>query len=506
MAFERGHALVIGVGSYTHIPWADIPISVTDARAMREVLVNPDLCGYPSPQVTLLHDATASKDGVLAALGALRETPEDHTVLLYYCGHGANGADGNYYLTTHESQVSNNKVVKGTGISEAELLDALRQIRAKRLLLLFNACHSGELSPSLAPETPAASFGDLPLSAKSVDALLSTGEGRVIIAACRPEQKSWIGGGKLSIFTQALVDGLSGQGYVPNNNGFVGAFGLYEHVYEAVKAAAGKLGKVQEPELTVLRGVGPFAVALYKGATDLGSFDAAETVADGMAVRTVEPARSQRLYQQTIKTITASAPGAIAAETISSGTVVGGTGNVVQMGGKYNISMGTVQGAVIGDNAQVQQRFTSVDTGGGDYAGRDQTIRGDLVKGDKVGGAKVMTGDITGSNVTFGSGLPISTTQGLTGAEIAALFQPLTQMIQQAPPEKRDEAMRLEQELQAEVAKGEEADDGRMAGLLNGLLKLVPGAVGAAVSIFATPMLSGVAGELTKMVLKMFGG
>ncbi len=505
MAFERGHAVVIGVGSYTHIPWADIPISVTDARAVREVLVNPDLCGYPSPQVTLLHDATASKDGVLAALSALRETPADHTVLLYYCGHGANGTDGDYYLTTHESQVSNNKVVKGTGINEAELLDALRQIRAKRLLLLFNACHSGELSPSLAPETPAVSFGDLPLPEKSVDALLSTGEGRVIIAACRPEQKSWIGGGKLSIFTQALVNGLSGQGYVPNNNGFVGAFGLYEHIYEAVKEAAGALGKVQEPELTVLRGVGPFAVALYKGAADLGSFDAAETVADGMAVRTVEPAHSQRLFNQVVKAITASGERSVAAETISGSTVVTGDRNVVQRG-KYNISMGSVQGAVIGDNAQVEQRFSSVDTGGGDYVGRDQTIHGDLVKGDKVGGAKVKTGDITGSNVTFGSGSPIAATQGLTAAEIAALFQPLTQMIQQAPAEKRDEAIRLEQELQAEVAKGEKADDGRMAGLLNGLLKLVPGAVSAAVSIFATPVLSGVAGELTKMVLKMFDG
>lgn len=212
-----------------------------------------------------------------------------------------------------------------------------------------------------------------------------------------------------------------------------------------------------------------------------------------MAVRTVEPARSQRLFNQMVKTITASGAHSVAAETISGSTVVTGDNNVVQRG-KYNISMGSVQGAVIGDNAQVEQRFSSVDTGGGDYVGRDQTIHGDLVKGDKIGGAKVKTGGITGSNVTFGSGSPITTTQGLTAAEIAALFQPLTQMIQQAPAEKRDEAIRLEQELQAEVAKGEKADDGRMAGLLNGLLKLVPGAVGAAVSIFATPVLSGVAG------------
>jgi uncharacterized caspase-like protein len=245
MAFEQGHALVSGVGSYTHAPWANIPISVADAQAVKDILGNVDLCGYPPDQVTLLHDESATKDRILEVLGELVHTPADHTVLVYYCGHGADDTDGNYYLTTHESQVAKGKVVKGTGISEGELLDALRRIGAKRLRLLFNACHSGELSPNLAVESTAEAFGGMTLPMKAADMLLSTGEGRIIIAACRPEQKSWIGGGKLSIFTQALVDGLSGKGYVVNNNGFIGAFGLYEHIYTAVKEAVGKLGKMQ---------------------------------------------------------------------------------------------------------------------------------------------------------------------------------------------------------------------------------------------------------------------
>jgi hypothetical protein len=377
MAFERGHALVIGVGSYAHVPWANIPIAVTDARAVQDTLINPELCGYPSGQVMLLCDAAASKDGILAALGVLSQTPVDHTVLMYYCGHGANGTDGNYYLTTHESQVSNNKMVKDTGISEAELLDALRQVQARRMLLLFNACHSGELSPSLAPETVDA-FGDQPLPTESVDALLSTGEGRVIITACRPEQKSWIGSGELSIFTQALVDGLSGKGYVPNNNGFIGAFGLYEHIYEAVTDAASTLGQVQEPELTVLRGVGPFAVALYMGATNLGSFDSTEAVADGTSVRKVEPARSERLFKQITKKSTASGERSVAAGTMSDSTVVTGDSHAGQQG-KYNVRIGSAQGLVIGDRAQVTQMLGGVSptSPGQDGVSARQPPRGD---------------------------------------------------------------------------------------------------------------------------------
>src|SRR3712207_293094 len=114
MAFDRGHALVIGVGSYTFVPQANIPISVADATRVRAVLCDPHLCGYPPAQVTLLHDETATRDGLIQALEALAQaTHADDTVCLYYCGHGEYGTDGHYYLTTHDTQVSGGQVVKG---------------------------------------------------------------------------------------------------------------------------------------------------------------------------------------------------------------------------------------------------------------------------------------------------------------------------------------------------------------------------------------------------------
>jgi uncharacterized caspase-like protein len=211
MAFDRGHALVVGVGSYTFVPQANIPISVADATRVRGVLCDPRLCGYPPAQVTLLHDETATRDGLLKALEALQATHAEDTVCLYYCGHGEYGTDGLYYLTTHDTQVSNGKVLKGTGLSAAELLDRLRAIPAKRLLLLFNACHSGAISPDLGLEAETPSFGGVSLPTTDTGALLSSGEGRIIITACRSTQKSYIGSSALSIFTQALVDGLQGQ-------------------------------------------------------------------------------------------------------------------------------------------------------------------------------------------------------------------------------------------------------------------------------------------------------
>jgi hypothetical protein len=86
------------------------------------------------------------------------------------------------------------------------------------------------------------------------------------------------------------------------------------------------------------------------------------------------------------------------------------------------------------------------------------------------------------------------------------LFAPLLDAAQQAPPQQQEAAVETVVALQEEVAKGEEADDGRMANLIEGLVQLVPAAVTAVVSTFASPILAGVAGPVTKYVLDKLQG
>ena len=50
MIFNEGHALVIGVGSHQFHPQHDVPITVRDAKAVRDILIDPDTCGYPQAQ------------------------------------------------------------------------------------------------------------------------------------------------------------------------------------------------------------------------------------------------------------------------------------------------------------------------------------------------------------------------------------------------------------------------------------------------------------------------
>jgi hypothetical protein len=146
------------------------------------------------------------------------------------------------------------------------------------------------------------------------------------------------------------VDGLKGKG-ISSRGGAISAFDLYTAVFESVgEVARDTLGLTQEPELTVLKGVGPFAVALYRGATetDLGLAEAGVLPPEA-GVRQVSPERSQRLFQQIIQ----------------SGGVNFGQGNVIEIGrdviGEQRVDTGG--GAFVGG---------SVNTGGGTFVGRDQ--------------------------------------------------------------------------------------------------------------------------------------
>jgi len=61
-------------------------------------------------------------------------------------------------------------------------------------------------------------------------------------------------------------------------------------------------------------------------------------------------------------------------------------------------------------------------------------------------------------------------------------------------------------ELGTEAARGKLADDGRIAKIVDGLVDLVPKAVGAILSSLASPLLDGIAGPVTTFVLGKLKG
>ena len=139
----------------------------------------------------------------------------------------------------------------------------------------------------------------------------------------------------------------------------------------------------------------------------------------------------------------------------------------------------------------------SVNTGGGAFVGRDH------VGGDQVGGDKITVGDISGTGVAIGRQASAAVQTGIGSAELAAALAPMVAAIQHAGADAATTAaaQQVLAELQQELGKGKRADDARIAGMLEGLANLAPGAIAAVVSAFGTPVLAGIAGPVTQFVL-----
>jgi hypothetical protein len=500
MPFPHGHALIIGVGTYQHELRLNVPTTAADAQAVAEVLRDPRFCGYPAEQVTLLTDGQATRAAILAALDHLPHTKPTDTLLLFSSGHGHYSADGTYHLTTHDTRLDGGKVVASTAISQAELLERLRATPAERVLLLFNACHAGEVSPVLGEGD--APFTGATLPPQTADALLSTGSGRIIITACRERQVSFIGPGPLTLFAQALTDGLRGQGF-NGRAGFISAYDLYTHLFFAIGEAVERhispalrqwYGETQEPELTVLKGVGPFAVALYRGATDLGDFPADHTPAEGTAVRQVNPARSQWALQQAIQQ-TVSGTGAVGVVgDVSHSPITTGSGHTVIQSGRDTVHAGRDVTQVGGDyvggdriDAQGAQGFVNRPTGS-----VSQQF-GDTVGGDKISGNITATG-ISGTGVSIGHQGRVQVQQGGGQAASVNPFARVYEAITARPADPdvdRDEMTRTVQDIEQEARKGDQASEKRLTRWLHSLAAMAEDIFALTVAALTDPQAAG---------------
>jgi hypothetical protein len=114
---------------------------------------------------------------------------------------------------------------------------------------------------------------------------------------------------------------------------------------------------------------------------------------------------------------------------------------------------------------------------------------------------------VTGKSMTFINGNVdnLNIHQGLSITELKQLeelFQPVKDVAQQAAPQDKEAQVETKlQELQTELSLGENANVDRLNKVIDGLVEMVPGALGAVVSMFTSPILGALVGPVTKQVL-----
>lgn len=110
-----------------------------------------------------------------------------------------------------------------------------------------------------------------------------------------------------------------------------------------------------------------------------------------------------------------------------------------------------------------------------------------------------------GGDVVAGNKTAVTTTTYYAPTQANNVWQPVADAIRTVPPERQTEAAARLKDLKEEAAKGDKAEDTTIAKLVKALVGLVPSAVSAIASAFGTPILSGVAGPVTKFVLSELG-
>ncbi|BAZ27644.1 hypothetical protein NIES4074_00710 [Cylindrospermum sp. NIES-4074] len=232
VAMENAYALVIGIANYQKIN--RLPATVLkDARDIYELLISPQYCGYPPENVQLLLDAKATVANLRQALANLAQNSnQDSTVFIYISSHGGQvefGPHAGQYLLPVDTEYTSGASLAQTAISGTQFTEALRAIPARKIVTIFDCCHSGGIGQPKDPTAPSIKAG---LPDSFYDAL-KQGRGRAILASSRDTEFSWVlPGATNSLFTQHLLAGLHGGIY--SDDGLIRIFDLFEYLQPKV--------------------------------------------------------------------------------------------------------------------------------------------------------------------------------------------------------------------------------------------------------------------------------
>lgn len=182
-------ALLIGVDKCEAV--GELTVCANDARAMKSML---ETIGYPAQRITLLVDNQSNMNAMPTLLNVERAIKRlakaasaDDKILFFFSGHGF-AYNGDSFLVPTDGDLNR-------GVSLALIMDQFAACKAKEKVVILDACHSGA-SKGVSGITPD----------------LKTSGNLVMLLSCEKDQVSWPDKQKQhSVFTSALLDGLSGS-------------------------------------------------------------------------------------------------------------------------------------------------------------------------------------------------------------------------------------------------------------------------------------------------------
>jgi len=188
-AAEEKYAVLVGVCNYQDAAIPKLSGCINDAKLMKKLLV--EKAGFKAENIKIVDDPNSTKAGIQSAVDEVlvaRPGPED-MILFFYSGHGCDVDDTTEALVPIDAKLSD----ASSFIADSELSGWLKPSKAKEVVVMLDACHSGTNIKSLTKKkgfalpgrggrSKGASFGSM---AKDLE---SMGKPMVLLAACQFDQ------------------------------------------------------------------------------------------------------------------------------------------------------------------------------------------------------------------------------------------------------------------------------------------------------------------------------
>lgn len=196
------HVLAVGIDHYKN-PAMDLNFARADAGAVAGFFTGAPGRLFKEVRATPLYDAAATKSAILGALAALRALPPQDVAVIYLAGHGEVIGNIWYFLPFEVVYPEREDEVRAKGLSSGELQEAIRAVGAQKVLVLLDACKSGEAM---------AAFAGRGVEDRKALATLARATGVHIVAASTKDQvASEVAALGHGVFTYTLLQGLGGE-------------------------------------------------------------------------------------------------------------------------------------------------------------------------------------------------------------------------------------------------------------------------------------------------------
>ena len=232
----RKFAVIIGVSTYKYHDGGlnDLAYADADARAIRDFLVRREGGGFSSTDILYLENEQATINGVRQAMTSfLNRAGRDDLLFIFLASHGAPDPydPSKLYFLVHDTKVAD---MANTALPMRELQEELDgKVRAERVVVLIDTCHSAGLSGKQMVGTRALENNLVNLYATK----LYKEQGRAVLTSSdvselSQESAQW--GGGHGIFTYALLEAFRGAADT-NRDNLITAGELFDYVRDRVR-------------------------------------------------------------------------------------------------------------------------------------------------------------------------------------------------------------------------------------------------------------------------------